>query len=421
MKINSFEIVNVKKVRAVTMQPSANGLTVIGGHNAQGKTSVLDAIVWGLGGDKHRPSSPQRDGSAATPVIRIELDNGIIVERSGKNASLKVTDTQGNKAGQSLLNELISQLALDLPKFLSASSKKKADVLLQIIGVGEQLFILDAKEKKLYDERHAAGLVVTRKQKHTEDLPFEPDVPDEEISAMELIQKQQGILAKNGENQRLRSAVLQIETDLAVAQEKAAKLEQDLKTVREYTVRLTNDLATAKKSTEQLQDESTAKLEESLLQIDDTNRRVRINRTKAEAETEAAEIRKQFDDLTQQLSEVRNERQQLLDDATLPLPGLSIAAGELTYNGQAWDCMSSTEQLRVAVAVIRKLRPDCGFVLLDKTEQMDVETLAEFGQWLETENLQVIATRVSTGDECSIIIEDGLIASDSTEAVEDSF
>ena len=33
-----------------------------------------------------------------------------------------------------------------------------------------------------------------------------------------------------------------------------------------------------------------------------------------------------------------------------------------------------------------------------------------FGQWLETQNLQAIATRVSTGSECTIIIEDGHVA-----------
>lgn len=40
---------------------------------------------------------------------------------------------------------------------------------------------------------------------------------------------------------------------------------------------------------------------------------------------------------------------------------------------------------------------------------MDLDTLHEFGQWLEQEGLQAIATRVSTGDECSIIIEDGYV------------
>ena len=46
---------------------------------------------------------------------------------------------------------------------------------------------------------------------------------------------------------------------------------------------------------------------------------------------------------------------------------------------------------------------------MDKMEQMDIDTLNEFNDWLEKEGLQVICTRVSTGDECSIIIEDGYV------------
>lgn len=49
------------------------------------------------------------------------------------------------------------------------------------------------------------------------------------------------------------------------------------------------------------------------------------------------------------------------------------------------------------------------FVLLDKLEQMDISTLRDFGIWLESQNLQAIATRVSTGGECSVIIEDGSV------------
>ena len=81
--------------------------------------------------------------------------------------------------------------------------------------------------------------------------------------------------------------------------------------------------------------------------------------------------------------------------------------GELTFNGRKWDALSGSEQLRVATAIVRKLNPECGFVLLDKLEQMDLDTLRDFGAWLENEGLQAIATRVSTGDECSVIIEDG--------------
>lgn len=84
--------------------------------------------------------------------------------------------------------------------------------------------------------------------------------------------------------------------------------------------------------------------------------------------------------------------------------------GRLTYQGMHWDNLSGSDQLRVATAIVRARNPQCGFVLLDKLEQMDLETLAEFGRWLEGEGLQVIATRVSTGEECSVILEDGMAA-----------
>ncbi|MDF2568652.1 MAG: chromosome segregation protein, partial [Sporomusa sp.] len=75
-------------------------------------------------------------------------------------------------------------------------------------------------------------------------------------------------------------------------------------------------------------------------------------------------------------------------------------------------------QLKIATAIVRKLNPNCGFVLMDKLEQMDAETMKEFGSWLESEGLQVIATRVSTSkDECSIIIEDGYVKEQQSEPV----
>ena len=113
--------------------------------------------------------------------------------------------------------------------------------------------------------------------------------------------------------------------------------------------------------------------------------------------------------MTCKITEIRDSKTELLKGAQLPLEGLSVKDGELTYNNQKWDNMSGAERLKVSTAIVRKLNPKRGFVLLDKLECMDMDTLNEFGRWLEDEGLQAIATRVSTGDECSIIIEDGYV------------
>ena len=114
----------------------------------------------------------------------------------------------------------------------------------------------------------------------------------------------------------------------------------------------------------------------------------------------------------------RQAKTDLLKGARLPLPELLVEDGELAYKGQRWDNMSGSDRLKVATAIVRQLNPKCGFVLLDKLEQMDLKTLKEFGEWLEAEGLQAIATRVSTGGECSVIIEDGCITGQEQPAME---
>ena len=411
MKINRLEIENVKRVKAVKLEPAANGLTIIGGNNNQGKTSVLDAIAWALGGDKYRPSQAQREGSVIPPNLHVVMNNGLVVERKGKNSALKVTDPNGEKGGQQLLNEFVEQLALDLPKFMEASGKEKAGILLQVIGVGDQLTALEKQEKEQYNERQMIGRIADQKEKYAKEQPYFPDAPAEPVSPSELIRQQQTILAQNGENQRKRQRLHQLEQEYQAVTDQLAGL------LRRQTD-LEADLKIARTSARGLEDQSTAELEASIANIEEINRKVRANLDKEKAEEDAREYRRQYEQLTKEIENTRKSKTELLKNAELPLPELSVEEGELVYKGQHWDNMSGSDRLKVATAIVRKLNPKCGFVLLDKLEQMDLMTLKEFGEWLEAEGLQAIATRVSTGGECSVIIEDGCIVGREQPAME---
>lgn len=402
LKINKLEIENVKRIKAVKLEPKENGLTIIGGNNNQGKTSVLDSIAWALGGEKYKPSQAERKGSVIPPTLHIVMNNGLIVERKGKNSALKVTDPSGQKAGQQLLNEFVEQLALDLPKFMESSGKEKAKTLLQIIGVGDQLDMLDREEKELYNERLYIGRTADQKEKFAKEQPYYPDAPKELVSPSELIRQQQEILAQNGENQRKRERLHELEQEYQ-------KVNEQIEMLLRKQSEIESSLVIARKSASDLHDESTAELEESITNIEEINRKVRANLDKDKAEDDAREYRNQYNSLTQKIEQIRDQKVKLLDSADLPLPELSVKDGELIYKGQQWDNMSGSDRLKVSTAIVRKLNPKCGFVLLDKLEQMDLDTLKEFGEWLEAEGLQAIATRVSTGGECSIIIEDGYV------------
>lgn len=407
VKINSLEFENVKRVKAVQLEPSANGLTIIGGDNRQGKTSVLDAIVWALGGNKYAPSNPHREGALTEPSLHIELSNGIIVERKGKNSSLKVIDPEGKKAGQALLDSFIEELALNLPKFMNANNKEKANILLQVIGVGEELAAYELQEKQLFNQRLEIGRLHRQKAHYAEELPYYPEAPSEPISPMELIKQQQDILARNGENQRKRNNLAQYQQQHAMLMERIENKKEELLKLEAELEEVANNLLTAQAMAQDLEDESTAEIEENLANIELINAKVRTNANREMAEEDANKLKAEYDGLTEQLDELRDKRTALLDGANLPLPGLSIVDSELTYNGSKWDAMSGVDQLIVATAIVRQLNPRCGFVLMDKLEQMDMATLKAFGEYCEQTELQVLATRVSQGNECAVIIEDG--------------
>ncbi len=415
MKINRLEIENVKRIHTAVVEPSQNGLTIIGGKNRQGKTSVLDAIAWALGGKKYQPSQAVNKDSSIPPRLKVIMDNGLVVERKGKNSDLKVTDPTGKKGGQQLLDEFVEELAINLPKFMEASGRDKASTLLQIIGVGDQLAKLEEEEKKLYQERLYVGRTADQKEKFANEQPYYPDAPQELVSPSELIRQQQDILARNGEKQRIRANAEEAERKAAAAEQTlslaygaAAEAERRLEEAKAAYNKAMEEKEIAFSEAEDAgEDESTAELEENIAQVEEINVRVRANMNKLQAEEDAKEFRDQYTMLSQKLDIVRREKRALLDSADLPLPGLSVLDGELIYNGQKWDNMSSAEQMIVSTSIVRKLNPKCGFVLLDKLEAMDLDTLKEFGQWLEREDLQAIATRVSTGEECSIIITDG--------------
>ncbi len=412
MKINKLEIENVKRVKAVKIEPTINGLTIIGGNNNQGKTSVLDAIAWALGGDRYRPSKARNDDSAIPPSLHIVMNNGLVVERKGKNSDLKVTDPEGKKGGQQLLNEFVEQLAIDLPKFMESSSKEKANTLLQIIGIGPQLAELEQKEKELYNRRTAIGQIADRKEKFAKDQPYFPEAPKDLVSVSELIRQQQEILAKNGENQQKRQKLHQLEQEYQ-------RVNEQMEALLKKQSALQENIRIARMSAQDLIDGSTAELEKNIANIEEVNRKVRANLDKDKAEEDAGAYRDEYCQLTEQINQVRDARARLLDHASLPLPGLAVDDGELIYKEQRWDNMSSSDQLKVSTAIVRMLNPECGFVLLDKLEQMDLDTLNEFGDWLEREGLQAIATRVSTGGECSIIIENGYVEGQEHPAMED--
>lgn len=69
-KIVRLTAENVKRLVAVEIRPNPDGnLVIVGGRNAAGKSSVLDAIMFALAGKKALPAKPIREGKSAESKI----------------------------------------------------------------------------------------------------------------------------------------------------------------------------------------------------------------------------------------------------------------------------------------------------------------------------------------------------------------
>ena len=418
MKITNFEIENVKKVSLVRMNVSPTGMTVIGGKNAQGKSSVLDAIVYALGGEKYRPTNLQREGGMSPARIRLQLENGLTVERKGKNASLTVTDATGKKAGQALLNSFIEELALNLPKFLAMNDADKAEVLLNTLGIEEKLKTLDLKEQTAYDRRHEYGIVRDQKKKYAAELPEYDDVPDVPVKIDDIVDQLEKIHARNNERERQRNQYRSLTDRVKAAEESVESLHQQLMQA-ELKLSSAKALLEAAENPSADEDESTAELEQQIGNLTEINGKIKANLDKAAALEIAAECDRNYDELSAAVDAVRAERLALLNGVQMPLPELTIGKNNkgvpiLLYKGQTWDGMSGMERIKVGTAIVQALKPECKFILLDGMECFDSEQLEAFDKWLTELDLQAICTRVGS-DHASIIIEDGYAVQEGAE------
>lgn len=411
----SFEAQSVKRIKVFSRTFGA-GLTVIGGNNKNGKTSVLNGIQYTLGGEKNRPSSFRNDelGEGEYPYLRTKLSNGYVVERKGKNSSLVATDKDGKKLNQTALNEIITEFSLDIGTFLNASDVKKRELIIKALGDSEALDLLTVDEKKLVADRAFENRIAKDKQVLFDKAPFFPDAPKEIVS-------RENLSAEYEKGVKNNQAFIKLENEIDAQKDKSTGFADSIKDLKSDIEELRNkisveekNLSDSKSTTEGLefdfalmQETDLEEVNNKLSTIDSDNKEVEANAAKEQLRIGLRAAEKKVADLEIKVKDVREKKNKIIKTDKASLPGLSWEDEELLYNGKAWDSISGAEQFMVATSISRVLSPNCNFVLADACECLDLPNLKLYDQWMRGNGLQGVTTRVSTGDECSLIIEDG--------------
>ena len=407
MKIIRLEAENVKRLRAIEITPDGT-LQVVTGRNAQGKTSVLDAIWLALGGGAASREIPRpvRDGEDAASVT---LDLGPLTvtrtwdEKGKTSLTVRAADGAKYSTPQTLLDSLVGQLSFDPLAFTRLSAREQRQALLDLLGLDFEA--ADRERKRLYDERTDTG----RAEHAYGTLPKLPKgAPLTEKSASEILNRISASISADREIERRQDLADEMERSLEGLDRRVANLEAELVKLRDERADLVTRRANAVEAANTLpKGEDRDALDAELAQVEDYNKVARGNRKVYDATEAQKALQQKYTELGQQIAAIDNSKAKALAAATMPVDGLGFDEQGVTYNGVPFQQASSAEQIRVSLAMAMALNPEVRVIRILDGSLLDADSMAAVADMAKAGDYQVWVERVEDASETAVVIEDG--------------
>jgi DNA repair exonuclease SbcCD ATPase subunit len=410
MKIITLTAENIKRLRAVQVTPEGNTV-VIGGRNAQGKSSLLDSIMYALAGGKANCEKVVRDGEKKG-VIEVDLSELKITanytDKGGR--TLKVTDSEGTvlSSPQAILDKLFNVLTFDPEEFTRMESKRQLETVRKMLGI--DFTLMNAKRQQSFDKRTEINRDAKKLEAQIAGMKYHLGIGDE-VSVADLMgQLQKAMSVKN----QINKCVQDIEEKKANIARRTAQIEELQVKIRELqngNMADDEDIRTLKMQGRELRESEVdpASIQEQLANIETTNRMARENKQRAALVAELKATEAKADELTAEIEKIDSEKQAAIQTAQFPILGLSFDDDGLLFNSIPFSQASSAEQLKISVAMGFALNPKLKILLIRNGSLLDPDALRMVAEMADANDGQIWIERVSTGEEVSVIIEDGAV------------
>lgn len=428
LRIVALDVENIKRLSAVHIEPGGGAVVTIAGRNAQGKTSVLDAIAYCLGGEKLMPTEPMRRG-AKTGMIRVDLGDSLIVERTftAKGSYLKVRGVEGKPllTPQKILDELAGRLTFDPLAFARMTAKEQGALLLVLAGLDAKLNDLDAKRAEVYTERTDANREEKRLKAVYESAPRPAEgTPQEGIEVKEWTQKLDEAVEHNAMVIDVDHKILDARRTIGDLRFAIDSDNAQIESLRDQIEQLTDAVSTASAQLEEatkkeaeLVDElkpleliDLAPIRQKIEDAAEVNRQLEIRKARERAAEEWKSAREKAGEFDELIEDIDKAKAGMLKAARFPVDGLSVEDGAAMYNCLPFDQASAAEQLKVSLAIGWELNPKLKVMLVRDGSLLDDESLEIVRKSAEENNGQLWIERVKAGSgEAAIIIEDGMV------------
>jgi len=394
MKIVALEAENVKHLRVISIKPDGS-LVVIGGDNSEGKSCVLDSIEYALGGAGSLPSKPIRAGQKKARVV---LDLGDIeVTRTftakGTNLTVKNKDGAIFSSPQSMLDKLVGELTFDPLEFSKMDAKKRAEVLKQLVGLDFDK--LDAKYRKLFDERTDVNRRGKEARTNLDAAKKHEGVSDKEVSVKELGEQYANAL---DHNQRIELARRKLQTE-------SAELEQ----LKERVTVLTKSIKQQQAVIDKTKEVDAVSIHSQMSEAEGTNAKIRENQVHTTMDQKVSILLGLSKNLSNQLTAITAQKEKVLAKAEFPIEGLAIDDDGVTFEDIPFSQCSAAQRIRISVAIGLAMNPKLKVLLIREGSLLDETNLAMVAKMADDADAQIWCERVSKGKECSVILEDGSV------------
>lgn len=427
MKIVSLQAENIKKLKAVEIKPSGEIVT-IAGRNGQGKTSVLDSIWWALAGTSHIQIQPIRQGQKKA---RIKLDLGeLIVERkfSESGSTLVVENTDGARfpSPQKMLDALLGALSFDPLAFARMDPKKQFDELRQIAHVEIDLDSLDRLNSADYAKRTEVNREAKAKKAQADGIVLPDKLPAKPIDESTMIDEIEKAGQRSLEIQRIENANEAHRQAAIRYRNEALKLDARVRELTTQIVQAQNAMQVALDAADQADADVTKELpapidvseiRKKLEQAKTVNADIAKRTERDEILKEHATLLKQSEAITETMNDRLKIKMDALAAAEMPIAGLGLGEGCVTFNGVPLEQSSSAEQLRVSLAIAMAANPKLRVIRITDGSLLDEDSLAAIAEIAKAEDYQVWIERVDSTGKVGIVIDDGAVVAVNEEAV----
>lgn len=400
-KIIELKAENIKKLKAVEIKPTSN-VVKISGDNAQGKTSILDSIVYALGGKKYIPEDVLRKGEEKG-IIQIKLDNGLSIERSftSKGTYLKVTSEDGGKYGQEKLSGMVEGISFDPFAFKRLSDKEQKELLMKIAGLEEKLSELKDKRALKYEERTLVGRLKEQLKGEVESYTQkEPVVKvnvskiSEELQAIQEVESKRNTLNKSISlyKQEIEKNKAEIERLLGVNKIMEESLSTEENMVKELPI------------TEQ---EKIEGLKAELSSATEKNNQAFEYENYVASKKKYDEQSSKYKVLTAEVEAIDKEGLDLIKNSKMPIEGLGFDSKGVTYNGIQFSQLSSSEQIKVSLAIAMAMNPELRVIRIMDGSLLGTEAMKEIEKMAYEKDYSVWIEIVDTSKQVGFYIEEG--------------